>query len=90
MAAHPTPYPDRAPHGAQVMVVRLHHQHVRRVRLPVQGPGPSHQEPTAHMDPEVVAMVTCGQADEGVLGTFLKPTLGMESFHASCCPGWGW
>lgn len=57
--ARPWPHPDGAPHGAQVVVIGLHCQHVGRVLLPVQGPGPPHQEPAVHIDLEVVAIVTC-------------------------------
>jgi hypothetical protein len=46
------------------MVVGFYHQYVGRVPFPVQGPWPSHQEPAAYVDPEVVAMVTCGAAHE--------------------------
>lgn len=35
-----------------------------RVPFPVQGPWASHQEPAADVDPEVVAMVTCGGTHE--------------------------
>lgn len=57
-------HPDRAPHGPQVMVVGFYHQHMGRVPFPVQGPWASHQEPAADVEPEVVAMVTCGEAHE--------------------------
>lgn len=63
------------------MVVSLHCEHMGRVPLSVQGPGPSHKEPVADVDPEVVAMVTCVEGQRRCMGSGLEEDIG-GSWHS--------